>query len=178
MTDRVCEKYKLKKSDCKYSIAAKERQSRVVESGAVWLRGKTRGANDSSRYAPFSARFFAAGGSWTILFRWGGTAYRDSMLAFPCRIMIYAAGIPPRKEQSSSCDAISPPLTSIAVDIYISWWFCFDGRTLVAVALCIHVERQSKKLRNRRQNEPLSRYEMTYLYRRSRRPFLVSSRTF
>lgn len=67
-----------------------------------------------------------------------------------------------------------PPSQSI----YISWWFCFDGRTLVAVALCTHVERQSKKLRNRRQNEPLSRYEMTYLYRRSRRPFLVSSRTF
>ena len=97
----------------------------------VWLRGKTRRAERfAARYAPFPVRFFADGGSSTILFRGRmaqGQRIANSMLAFPRWIVIYARCIPPRKKQSSSRGAISRPLAPRSQSIRFARGFVSTG---------------------------------------------------
>lgn len=113
-----------------------------VERGLIaWKNGKNE--RFAARYALFPVRFFADGGSSTILFRGGmeqGQRIANSMLAFPRWIVIYARRIPPRKKQSSSRDAISRPLAPRSQSIrfvggFVSTGFCFEQSWLSLYAL-------------------------------------------
>lgn len=91
---------------------------RWVRSGLIaWKNGRY------ERFAVSRPRLFSTAGRSTMLFR-----ARD---AFPSissrRIVIYGTLIPPRKEQSSSPDAISPFTYTSTRHVFVSLFCCFDA---------------------------------------------------
>lgn len=91
---------------------------RWVRSGLIaWKNGRY------ERFAVSRPRLFSTAGRSTMLFR-----ARDAFPSIsPRRIVIYGTLIPPRKEQSSSPDAISPFTYTSTRHVFVSLFCCFDA---------------------------------------------------